>query len=65
MMIDDGEYINKVSELCKLYYNHWDKEVDLLALPAGIDIFKTLGRIVDTGESPIVGWAKINEGRGK
>ena len=64
-MIDDGEYINKVSELCRLYYNRWGKEVDILALPAGIDIVKTLRRIVDTGESPIVGWAKINEVKGK
>ena len=60
-MIEDGEYLQKVSELCKLYYDRWEKEVDLLALPAGIDIVKTLGRIVDTGESPIVGWQKINE----
>ena len=65
MMIDDGEYINKLSELCRLYYNRWGKEVDLLTMPAGIDLVKVLERIVDTGESPIVGWAKINEGKGK
>lgn len=60
-MINDGEYLQKVSKLCSLYYSRWGKEVDMLALPSGIDIVKTLERIVDTGESPIVGWQKINE----
>ena len=64
-MIDDGEYINKLSELCRLYYNRLGKEVDLLTLPVGIDLVKVIERMVDTGESPIVGWAKINEGRGQ
>lgn len=62
-MIEDGEYLRKVSKLCDLYYSRWGKEVDLLALPSGIDILKTLERIVDTGESPIVGWQKIKEER--
>lgn len=60
-IIDDGEYLNEVTKLCKLYYERWGKEVDCLALPAGINLVQTLERIVDTGESPIVGWAKINE----
>lgn len=60
-MIDDGAYLHQVSELCKQYYDRWGKEVDLFALPAGINIVETLERIIDTGESPIVGWAKINE----
>ena len=60
-MIDDGEYLHQVSELCELYYNRWGKEVDLLALPVCINIVETLERIIDTGESPIVGWAKITE----
>lgn len=58
-MKDDGEFIFRVSELCKLYQSRWGKEVDLLALPAGIDIKQTLERIVDTGESPLVGWQRI------
>ena len=62
-MIDDGEYLQKVSKLCEQYYSRWGKEVDMLALPSGIDIVKTLERIVDTGESPIVGWQKIKEER--
>ena len=60
-IIDDSEYLNEVTKLCKLYYERWGKEVDCLALPAGINLVQTLERIVDTGESPIVGWAKINE----
>lgn len=62
-MINDGEYLERVSELCDLYNSRWGKEVDMLALPSGIDIVKTLERIVDTGESPIVGWQKIKEER--
>lgn len=62
-MIDDGAYLHQVSELCKRYHDRWGKEVDLLALPVGINIVETLERIIDTGESPIVGWAKINEGK--
>lgn len=58
-MINDGEYLQKVSKLCSLYYSRWGKEVDLIALPSGINILLTLERIVDTGESPIVGWQKI------
>lgn len=27
-MIDDGEYLNEVTKLCKLYYERWGKEVD-------------------------------------
>lgn len=60
-MIDDGKYLQEVSKLRDLYYSCWGKEVDMLALPSGIDIVKTLERIVDTGESPIVGWRKISE----
>lgn len=46
-MIDDGAYLHQVSELCELYYDRWGKEVDLLALPAEINIVETLERIVD------------------
>lgn len=60
-MIDDGTYLQKVEELCDLYKSRWGKQVDLLALPAGINIVETLERIVATGESPIVGWQRINE----
>lgn len=35
------------------------KKLIFLALPAGINLVQTLERNVDTGESPIVGWAKI------
>ena len=62
-MIDDAAYLHQVSELCKRYYDRWGKEVDLLALPVGINIVDTLERIIDTGESPIVGWVKIAEGK--
>ena len=60
-MKDNGEHLYSVSELCKMYQFRWGKEVDLLALPAGINIVETLERIVNTGESPIVGWERINE----
>lgn len=60
-MIDDGKHLQKISYLCKLYYERWEKEVDCLALPAGINIVQTLERIVDIGENPIVGWQKIKE----
>jgi hypothetical protein len=64
-MNDDGMFLRRVSELCELYQSRWGSEVDLLALPSGIDIMETLERIVDTGESPIVGWKKIKEEKEK
>lgn len=58
-MIDDGKHLERLSDLCALYRSRWGKEVDLLALPTDIRMIETLEHIIDTGESPLVGWAMI------
>ncbi len=58
----DVEAIEKIKELSKLYEQRWGKEVDLMVIPPGCTQDKlavVLERIVDTGESFLVGWNKI------
>jgi len=56
------EAIKKI-ELLELEYEHnWGKKVDYNILPRGVSQEKlavVLERIVNTGESVIVGWNKI------
>lgn len=56
----------KQIELLELEYEHnWGKKVDYTILPRGISQEKLvviLKRIVDTGESILVGWNKIYNG---
>ncbi len=58
----NAEAMERIKELCKLYEQRWGKEVDLTIIPPGCTQDKlavVLERIVDTGESVLVGWNKI------
>ena len=53
--------MEKVEELLEKYKFNWGKEVDLNCMPSGISQEKfivVLERIVETGESVLVGWNK-------
>lgn len=54
--------LEQLNNLCKLYKHRWGKEVDSTILPHSISQEKLLiilERIVDTGESILVGYNKI------
>ncbi len=54
--------LKKLNNLCELYKNRWGKEVDYTALPLTVsqeNLLIILERIVDTGESVLVGYDKI------
>lgn len=54
--------LKELNELCELYKYRWGKEVDYTILPKGISQEKLvviLQRIVDTGESILVGYDKV------
>ena len=53
----------RIEQLESEYEDKWGKKVDYLILPQGItqeSLVAVLERIVDTGESVLVGWNKIN-----
>lgn len=55
------EALNKIDELSKLYKFNWGKEVDRVGMPLGMSQEKlviVIERIVETGESILVGWNK-------
>ena len=55
------EALEKVEELLEKYKFNWGKEVNLNCMPSGISQEKfivVLERIVETGESVLVGWNK-------
>ncbi|MCM1180938.1 MAG: hypothetical protein NC347_11815 [Clostridium sp.] len=54
--------LEQLDNLCDLYKYRWGKEVDYTILPRGIaqeQLLAILERIVDTGESILVGYNKI------
>lgn len=60
-MIND-EAIKQIKLLELKYEHNWGKKVDYTILPRGVSQEKLvviLERIVDTGESILVGWNKI------
>ena len=53
--------LEKIEELSQKYKYNWGREIDLNCMPSGITQEKlvvVLERIVETGESVIVGWNK-------
>ena len=53
---------NRISELFALYEQTWGKELDFIGLPGVItqeNLVTILERIVDTGESILVGWEEL------
>lgn len=60
-MIDKTTLL-KIEDLSEQYKKNWNKELDLIALPSGIDttqLLKILARITKTGESVLVGYEKL------
>ena len=58
----DPNALEQMNALCEIYKYRWGKEVDYTILPRGIDQEKmvtVLERIVDTGESILVGYNKL------
>lgn len=54
--------LKKLDTLCALYKHRWGKDVDYTVLPRGItqeNLADVLERIVDTGESILVGYNKL------
>lgn len=57
------ETIERIKQLETEYERNWNKKPDYLIMPRGItqeSLVLVLERIVDTGESILVGWDKIN-----
>ena len=58
------ETLNKIRILEQKYLENWGKEVDYTVLPVGLtqeNLVKVLERIVETDESILVGFNKINQ----
>lgn len=58
------EAMQRIEELNKEYERRWGKPVDYLIKPASLtqeSLVIVLERIVDTGESILVGWNKIKK----
>ncbi len=56
------DVLKQLDTLCALYKQRWGKDVDYTALPKGITqekLVDVLERIVDTGESILVGYNKL------
>lgn len=59
------ETLERIEILQKIYEKNWGKQPDLLDRPAGMtqdDLAEVLERIVETGESLLVGWEKCRKG---
>ena len=55
----DQKTLEKIEKLMQQYQYNWGKEVDLNCMPSGMTQEKlaiVLERIVETGESVLVGW---------
>ena len=60
MMLDG--YLKKMKEYEEIYKERWGKEVDYTILPSGMTQEKLLvvmERIINTGESILMGYGKI------
>lgn len=60
----DVEMMQEAIELGKLYDSRWGKEIDFVGMPSVLGQHKLLlvmRLIVDTGDSVLVGYQKINE----
>ena len=58
------ETLNQIKILEQRYLENWGKEVDYIVLPVGLTqekLVKILEIIVETGESILVGFNKINK----
>lgn len=58
------EALNQIKVLEQKYLENWGKKVDYTVLPVGLtqeNLIKVLERIVETGESILVGFNKINK----
>ena len=58
------EAMQRIEKLNKEYERRWGKPVDYLIKPVGLtqeSLVIVLERIVDTGESILVGWNKIKK----
>jgi hypothetical protein len=58
----NGEALEEINELSSVYEKNWGIPVDYTILPAGLcqeKLVVVLRRIVDTGESVLVGYGKI------
>lgn len=56
------DIVKHLDTLCALYKQRWGKDVDYTLLPRGITqkkLVEVLERIVDTGESILVGYNKL------
>lgn len=56
------EAMKELEELNRLYEENWGREVDYTIVPRGMTqemLVMILSRIVDTGESVLVGYEKI------
>lgn len=58
----DAEVMKEIEKLSKLYEERWHACVDKMVIPDKLsqeELVIVLRRIVDTGESVLVGWNKI------
>ena len=58
----DAEVMKEIEKLSKLYEERWHAYVDKMVIPEKLsqeELVIVLRRIVDTGESVLVGWNKI------
>lgn len=58
----NAETMERIKQLEIKYEKNWNKKLDYLIMPRGItqeSLVLVLERIVDTGESILVGWNKI------
>lgn len=65
----DPEVLKRLDELCELYKQRWGKAVDYIGRPGHLcmeNMVIILERIVDTGESVLVGYEKtiLESGKG-
>lgn len=61
-IVVNEDAMRKIEELNRLYEKNWGREVDYTIVPRGMTqemLVMILGRIVDTGESVLVGYDKI------